>query len=79
MESHEKRAEELEREADGLEREGNRVDRAIDGAREDWEDKKSSTAAPGAVDRADAAPGGLGEAEDDDEHENADARSGGPA
>ena len=75
MESYEKRADELEREADGLERERDRVDGVIDDAREDWEGKKSSTTAPGAMDEASAAPGGLGEEEEDGE-DGAEARSG---
>jgi hypothetical protein len=65
MESHEKRADELEREADRLEDQGEQVDDRIDAAREDWDAKQSSTTAPGAMDEASAAPGGLGEEEDD--------------
>lgn len=73
MESYEKRAEELEREADRLEKERDRVDGLIEDSREDWDAKQSSTTAPGAADAASAAPGGLGEEEDED---GAEAQSG---
>lgn len=63
-ESHEERANELEREADFLEKGGDRVDALIKETREDWEQKKSSNQAPGAAGPADAAPGGLGEDDD---------------
>jgi hypothetical protein len=62
-ESHEDRAKKLEKEADFLEKGGDRVERMIKNAREDWESKKSSNQAPGAADPEDAAPGGLGEDE----------------
>jgi hypothetical protein len=62
-ESHEERADELEREADFLEKGGDRVEGMIKQTREDWESKKSSNQAPGAADPADAAPGGLGDEE----------------
>jgi hypothetical protein len=67
MESHEERAEELERHADWLEQSSDRVGDLIKDTREDWESKKSSQQAPGAVDRESAAPGGLGEEEENDE------------
>ncbi len=66
MESYEKRADQLEREAERLEKERNRVDGLIDDAREDWDAKQSSVSAPGAADAASAAPGGLGEQEEED-------------
>jgi hypothetical protein len=62
-ESHEDRADALEKEADFLEKAGDRVERMIKDTREDWESKKSSNQAPGAADPDDAAPGGLGEDE----------------
>jgi hypothetical protein len=65
VESYEKRADELERQADRLEKERDRVDGLIDDTREDWEAKQSSSTAPGAADAASAAPGGLGEDEDE--------------
>jgi hypothetical protein len=64
-ESHEHRADELEKEAELLEKGGNRVDDMIKDTREDWESKKSGSGAPGAADPEDAAPGGLGEEEDE--------------
>jgi hypothetical protein len=70
MESHESRADQLEREADRLEKERDRVDGLIEDAREDWDAKQSSTTAPGAADAASAAPGGLGE--EDGEEQDAD-------
>lgn len=73
MESHERRADEMERDAERLERERDRVDGLIDDAREDWDSKKSSVTAPGATEPEEAAPGGLGEQEEEDEGENADA------
>jgi hypothetical protein len=63
-ESHDERADELERDADMLEKGGDKVDGMIEGTREDWDSKKSSNQAPGAADPADAAPGGLGEEEE---------------
>jgi hypothetical protein len=76
---HEQKADELEREADMLEKGGDRVDGMIDDTREEWDSKKSSSQAPGAANPADAAPGGLGEDEEDAGVENADAQDGGPA
>ena len=64
---YEERADELEHEADSLEDGSDRLGRMIDDAREGWESKKSSNQAPGAADPEDAAPGGLGE--DDREQE----------
>jgi hypothetical protein len=64
-EPHEERARELEKEADFLEKGGNRVESMIKETREDWDSKKSSNQSPGAQDEADAAPGGLGEDEDE--------------
>lgn len=77
-ESHEQRADELEREAETLEKGGERVEGMIKETREDWDAKKSSNQAPGAANPADAAPGGLGDDEDDGA-ENVDAQRGGPA
>jgi hypothetical protein len=78
-EPHEERADELEKEADFLEKAGNRVEGLVKDAREEWKSKKSSNQSPGAMDAADAAPGGLGEDEESRGVENVDAESGGPA
>ena len=63
-ESHDERADRLEKDADFLEKGSDRVEEMIKDTREDWESKKSSNQAPGAADPDDAAPGGLGEDDD---------------
>ena len=83
-EEHDKQVDALEREADQMEEQRDRLDRQIDDTREDFEQKLSSTTAPGLVEEAAAAPGGKGASEDDervdeDERENVDADEGGPA
>jgi hypothetical protein len=67
---HERHADELEDQADWLEKGGDRVGDQIKALREDWESKKSSQQAPGAVDAADAAPGGLGAEEEDSDEDS---------
>jgi predicted nucleic acid-binding Zn-ribbon protein len=64
-EAHERRADDLEREADRLEERGEKVEREIGEAREDWESKKKSEQVAGAASPEDAAPGGLGDGESD--------------
>ena len=64
-ESHEERADALEKEADFLEKGGDRVEQMIKDTRADWESNKSSEQTPGAADPADAAPGGLGDEDGD--------------
>jgi hypothetical protein len=76
---HEQKADELEEDADRLEQGSEKVDGMIKDTREDWDSKKSSEQAPGAANPADAAPGGLGDAEEDQSAENVDAQPGGPA
>jgi hypothetical protein len=60
-EGYEERADELEKEADTMEGRSERIESRIDDVREDWESKKSSNQAPGAVEPDKAAPGGLGD------------------
>ncbi|MEA2439784.1 MAG: hypothetical protein QOH76_1208 [Thermoleophilaceae bacterium] len=87
MEEHEQQAEELEQEADRLQQHSDEVSEDIEDARSDLEAKLGDTQAPGLLEEEAAAPGGTGpsdEAEDDarvddDERENVDAQSGGPA
>ena len=67
MEEHEQRADELEAQADELEERGDRVEQDIEDARSDLESKLGDSKAPGLLKDEDAAPGGLGEAEEDDE------------
>src|SRR5215210_6095843 len=55
-----------ERKADDLERDGSGLDDDIKNLREDWDSKKSSQQSPGAMDHADAMPGGLGDEEEDE-------------
>ena len=87
MEDHEERADDLERDADRLEEQSKEVQGRVDEARSDFESKLGDPQAPGLLEEEAAAPGGTGpstEAEDDervddDERENVDAQSGGPA
>jgi hypothetical protein len=87
MEEHEQKADELEQEADRLEEHSEEVGDSIDDARSDLESKLGDVQAPGLLEEEAAAPGGTGppdEAEhdervDDDQLENVDAQSGGPA
>ncbi len=74
--SHEQQADELEKEAASLEKNSDRVGDMIKDTREEWDSNKSSNQAPGAAGREEAAPGGLG---DEDEDENVAEDSGGPA
>jgi hypothetical protein len=71
-EPHEERANELEKQADVLEDHGETVGDMVDGQREDWDQKLSESGPPGAATREAAAPGGLGE-EDEDEDGSEDA------
>jgi hypothetical protein len=66
-EPHEREADRLEKDADHLETAGDAVDGEVKDLREDWDAKKKSQQSPGAMDEADAAPGGLGEAEEDED------------
>ena len=84
-EEYDKQADDLERQADHMEEQRDRLDRQISDTREDFEQKLSSSTAPGLVEEAAAAPGGWGvedvdeDRADEDERENADADEGGPA
>ena len=69
MEDHEEKADELERQADRLDAQTDEVQRDIDHARSDFEGKLGDTQAPGLQEEEAAAPGGLGEGEDDDADE----------
>jgi hypothetical protein len=78
MESpHDERADELERHADWLEEESERVGSLSKDTREDWDSKKSGVDAPGATDEEGAAPGGLGEEQDEEEQDEEEHDSGG--
>lgn len=66
MEDHDERADQLEKQADELEEQGDRVEQEIDDTRSDYESKLGDSKAPGLLDDADAAPGGLGEEEDEE-------------
>lgn len=85
MEGHEEKADELQQQAERLGEQSDRVQENIDGARSDLEAKLGDTQAPGLLDEEAAAPGGTGDANEDDarvddeERENADAEQGGPA
>jgi hypothetical protein len=68
-EEHEAQADRLEREADWLKEQGDAVEREVDDTREDWESKKKSEQTAGALERDAAAPGGLGEEEEEKEDE----------
>ena len=69
-EAHEQEADRLEKEADRLETAGDAVGDQIDSLREDWDQKKKGSQAAGAMDKADAAPGGLGAEEEDDSEDD---------
>ena len=69
MEDHEERADELEREADRLGDQTDEVQDDIDRVRSDFEGKLGDIQAPGLVEEEEAAPGGLGEAEEADEED----------
>jgi hypothetical protein len=70
-EGYEERADELEKDADTMEGRSRRVEGKIDDIREDWESKKSSNQAPGAMEPGKAMPGGLGdEGEEDDDSDS---------
>jgi chaperonin cofactor prefoldin len=68
VEDHEERADELEREADRLGDQTDEVQDEIDQVRSDFEGKlRDESQAPGLQEEEAAAPGGLGEAEEDDD------------
>ena len=67
MEEHEERAAELEREAHRLDDQSDEVQGRVDQARSDLEGKLGDTQAPGLLEEEAAAPGGLGEAEEDED------------
>jgi hypothetical protein len=85
MEDHEQQADELQQQAEQLGEQSDSVQEGIDDARSDFETKLGDTQAPGLLDEEAAAPGGKGveneddERVDEDERENVDAESGGPA
>lgn len=55
---HDEHADRLERELGDMERESERLDDAIEGAREDWERKKRDSSVPGASGESEAAEAG---------------------
>lgn len=65
-EAYERKADELEQEADRLETASDAVGKQVKELREDWDQKKSGNIAPGAAEPEEAAPGGLGEQEEQD-------------
>lgn len=67
MEEHDEKADEYEQQADELEEHGDRVEQGIDDARSDFESKLGDSQAPGLLKEEEAAPGGLGKDEEDDE------------
>ncbi|HEY0631448.1 MAG TPA: hypothetical protein VGC98_05305 [Thermoleophilaceae bacterium] len=69
MEDHEEKADELERDADRLAEQSEEVQGSVDEARSDFESKLGDTQAPGLLEEEAAAPGGLGESEEDDDSE----------
>jgi hypothetical protein len=71
-ESHEARADELEREADDLEEGSDAVGDDVKELREDWDSKKKSEQTAGAVEHEAAMPGGTGEDEDSDDDSDED-------
>lgn len=75
MESHDQRADELESEADRLEQASDRVGKMIKDTREEWDSNVSSQQVPGAMDEAAAAPGGLGEEEEEGEQADEDGEN----
>jgi hypothetical protein len=84
MEDHEQQADELQEQAERLADQSDRVQEDIDSARSDLDAKLGDSQAPGLLDEEAAAPGGKGVANEDDkvaedERENVDAESGGPA
>jgi hypothetical protein len=69
-EAYERRADELEREADHLQGASDTVAKHVSDAREDWDSKKSSNQAPGAMEPEDAWPGGFPDDEGDEGSED---------
>lgn len=55
---HDEHADRLERELGDMERESERLDDAIEGAREDWERKKRDSSVPGASGESEAVEAG---------------------
>jgi hypothetical protein len=72
VEEHEKKADEYEKRADELEEQGDQVEEDISDARSDFESKLDDVQAPGLLDEEDAAPGGLGESEEDEHADDED-------
>ena len=69
MEDHEEKADELESQADRLGDQSDEVQEDIDQVRSDFEGKLGDIQAPGLVPEEEAAPGGLGEAEESDDED----------
>jgi hypothetical protein len=70
MEEHEKKADELEQQADKLEERRDELDDQVGELRSDFEQKLGDSKAPGLLDEEEAAPGGLGEAEEEDDSDS---------
>jgi hypothetical protein len=64
MQDHDEKAAELERQADRLGDQSDEVQEHVDQARSDFEGKLGDSQAPGLQEEEAAAPGGLGEDED---------------
>ena len=69
MEDHDEKADELERDADRLEEQNEEVQGHVDEVRSDFEGKLGDTQSPGLLEEEAAAPGGLGESDEDGEDE----------
>jgi hypothetical protein len=67
MEEHDEKADELERQADRLESQSGEVQDDIDEVRSDFEGKLGDIQAPGLLEEEEAAPGGLGESDEEDD------------
>jgi len=62
-ESHEKKADELERELDEMQERSGKLEEDIEGAGEDWESKKRDSGVPGAAGEPEEADGPQPETE----------------
>jgi hypothetical protein len=69
MEEHEEKADELEGDADRLEEQSKEVQGRVDKVRSDFEGKLGDIQAPGLLEEKEAAPGGLGESEEEEDSE----------
>jgi hypothetical protein len=72
-ETHDDVADDAERTADDLEQQSDKLGTEIHRTREDWEAKLSSSDTPGAAKPESAAPGGLGDDEDEGEERDEEA------